>query len=139
MMVGFVFTEGNDAQYASLEKGARHLGAAYQKVNFLRDLASDSKELGRFYFPGYSLETFDEKAKQEVVRDCRNDLMHASAAIKHLPKNAQRATRLSRRYYGALLDKLEQTPIDVIKKKRVRIDNLRKTWLTLTPSRKEVS
>ena len=35
-----------------LESGARRLGAAFQKVNFLRDLAADSDGLGRAYFPG---------------------------------------------------------------------------------------
>lgn len=134
-----VFTEGNDVHYKALENGARHLGAAYQKVNFLRDLASDSKELGRFYFPGYTLDTFDEAAKKEVVRDCRNDLRKAAAVIGDLPKSARRATQLSSRYYGALLDELEKTPIELIKKKRVRIDNFRKTWLTIAPPRKNAS
>lgn len=134
-----VFTEGDDAKYEALEKGARHLGAAYQKVNFLRDLASDSKELGRFYFPGYTLDTFDESAKQDVVADCRNDLKHAAAVIDDLPKNARRATRLSSRYYSALLHELEKTPIEVIKEKRVRIDNFRKTLLRVTPPRKRAS
>lgn len=134
-----VFCEGDDVLYKTLESGAKHLGAAYQKINFLRDLAADSKELGRFYFPEHTITTFDEAAKQEVVRDCREDIAQAQAAIGNLPKSAQRATQLSSRYYGALLDELEKTPIDVIKKKRVRIDNLRKTWLTITPARKNAS
>ncbi|MEG2424930.1 squalene/phytoene synthase family protein [Glutamicibacter sp.] len=37
---------------AELEKAARHLGSAFQKVNFLRDLAEDTVQLGRSYFPG---------------------------------------------------------------------------------------
>src|SRR5690606_26262220 len=36
-----VFTDGNDAIYNQLAKGASHLGAAYQKVNFLRDFGDD--------------------------------------------------------------------------------------------------
>ncbi|MGN6742318.1 MAG: phytoene/squalene synthase family protein, partial [Amnibacterium sp.] len=36
-------------QRAVLETGARRLGAAFQKVNFLRDLAADSGGLGRAY------------------------------------------------------------------------------------------
>lgn len=32
--------------------GARALGSAFQKVNFLRDLSADSNQLGRSYFPG---------------------------------------------------------------------------------------
>jgi phytoene synthase len=41
-------------QLAVLEHGARSLGAAFQKVNFLRDLAADRDALGRNYFPGAS-------------------------------------------------------------------------------------
>ena len=35
-----------------LVEGARRLGAAFQKVNFLRDLAEDTDGRGRAYFPG---------------------------------------------------------------------------------------
>ena len=40
--------EPDQAQVA----GARALGAAFQKINFLRDLGADTEELGRTYFPG---------------------------------------------------------------------------------------
>jgi phytoene/squalene synthetase len=134
-----VFCAGNDTLYKKLQSGARSLGAAYQKVNFLRDLASDSSELGRLYFPGYTLATFDEAAKRAVIADCRSDLQKATAVMNYLPKSAKRATELSSRYYTALLDELEKTPVDVIKQKRVRINNFRKTLLTVTPARKSAS
>ena len=36
-----VFCEGDQAKYDSLLKPAKHLGSAFQKVNFLRDMKSD--------------------------------------------------------------------------------------------------
>ena len=40
------------AQRELLTDCARRLGAAFQKVNFLRDLGADHDQLGRTYFPG---------------------------------------------------------------------------------------
>ena len=42
------------------------LGSAFQKINFLRDLKSDSESLGRCYFPGIDINEFDNKIKKEI-------------------------------------------------------------------------
>jgi phytoene/squalene synthetase len=47
-----VFCNGDLAQYERLREPASKLGAAFQKVNFLRDIRADYYELGRVYFPG---------------------------------------------------------------------------------------
>ena len=47
-----VFCNGNSIEYNRLKAPAKKLGAAFQKVNFLRDMKSDFKERGRNYFPG---------------------------------------------------------------------------------------
>lgn len=124
-----VFVNNDNQLYNELRSQACHLGAAYQKINFLRDLAADSKELGRFYFPGYTFESFDERGKYAVISDIKNDLAVAARAIAKLPVGARKATRLSSSYYSALLSKLERTPIEVIKSKRIRVPTLHKTWL----------
>lgn len=41
----------SDGEHAVLVRGARALGAAFQNVNFLRDLADDAGRLGRGYLP----------------------------------------------------------------------------------------
>ena len=46
-----VFCKGNSSCYKQLEKGALELGAAFQKINFLRDIRFDRGEMGRNYFP----------------------------------------------------------------------------------------
>lgn len=124
-----VFCKGNGEQYLQLAPGASKLGAAYQKVNFLRDLAADHNELQRCYFPGVTYAGFDEATKQAIIADIRADFAIAAPTIKELPVGARRAVRASYRYYTALLDKLEHTAAATIKKRRVRISNARKLSL----------
>lgn len=123
-----VFTEGDGSLYRRLHEGARALGAAYQKVNFLRDMKADYEQLGRVYFPGVSYNSFDDGAKAAIVKDIRQDLMRADEVISHLPATSQRAVKLSRRYYGALLERLDKASSDELLKSRVRISDARKLW-----------
>ena len=67
----------------------RRLGAAFQKVNFLRDLAADYVELGRSYFPGVDPAGSTEGQKLELVADIRADLDAAGAGIPLLPPGAR--------------------------------------------------
>jgi len=119
----------NEEQYAKLERGARHLGAAYQKVNFLRDIKADAAELGRWYFPFGSFETFDEKTKARIIKDIDKDFLAARKAALQLPASSQKAVMLSIEYYQKLLEKIRKTPADKLKTKRIRINNARKVAL----------
>ena len=57
-----VFCFKNPNQYDELNEPAKRLGAAFQKINFLRDLKADYEEKGRSYFPKVELDHFcDEK------------------------------------------------------------------------------
>lgn len=124
-----VFCNGNSNQYNSLKEGAQALGSAYQKVNFLRDLAADHTDLGRLYFPGYTFEDLDETAKRTIIADITHDFERAQPAIAQLPASSRKAVSLSYAYYRELLAKLEATPIDDIKHQRVRVAGPLKTWL----------
>lgn len=124
-----VFCEKDQKQYDRLERGAIALGSAYQKVNFLRDIAADYHELGRLYFPDTTFETFDEKAKAKIIKDIEKDFALAAKAIPKLPDNSRQAVELSSIYYRALLDKIKKTPAETIKQKRVRINNFQKALL----------
>ena len=130
-----VFT--NDQKlYAKLEKGAGKLGAAYQKINFLRDIAADAQGLGRWYFPISSFETFDDKAKTIIIRDIEKDLTSATKAIAQLPDSSRRAVALSYDYYNELLKKIRTTPASELQQKRIRVNNLQKTALFIRTSMK---
>jgi phytoene synthase len=124
-----VFCDKDETLYSSLESGAKALGAAYQKINFLRDLAADYKQLGRLYFPGLTFDSFNDKTKQTIIKDIRKDIALASDSLMRLPKSSRIAVSTSLAYYLKLLDKLAQLPANEIKKKRVRINNTHKLLL----------
>lgn len=125
LMCLYVFVD-DPRQYAVLEKDASHLGAGYQKVNFLRDIKADHEALERWYFPFSSFENFDETAKARIVRDIKKDFRAGHRSALKLPESSRRAVLLSIRYYSLLLKKIERTPAEVLKKKRVRVSTIRK-------------
>lgn len=134
-----VFTNGNAAQYKRLVPSASALGAAYQKVNFLRDFASDYVERRRIYFPGVTFDGFTEATKNEIIKNIKKDFKHAAPGLEKLPASAQKAVSLSYAYYGELLNKLEATPAETIKTTRVRVSALKKaTLLTKNAVRRNV-
>jgi phytoene synthase len=124
-----VFCQGDEALYKNLEPGARSLGAAFQKVNFLRDLQADYTELGRYYFQQASFDTFDEKTKAMIIADIAMDFEKARPAIDRLPANARPAVLAAYRYYSLLLNKLQQTSASEIKKHRIRVATSKKLWV----------
>lgn len=132
-----VFCKGDDNRYVALMPGAKALGSAYQKVNFLRDIASDFQDRGRVYFPGVTFETFDDTAKRAIVQDIQQDLSVAVPALAQLPTSARRAVELSYVYYSELLRQIEATPASTLKTTRIRISNLKKFNLLVRHSIKQ--
>jgi phytoene synthase len=124
-----VFLKGDTARYAALTSGARALGSAYQKVNFLRDIASDYADRQRVYFPGVSYETFNDADKNTILADIRGDFSAAQATFGDLPTSVKKAVTLSYNYYNELLKRLENTPAETLKKQRVRVSTMKKLYL----------
>lgn len=124
-----VFVDNDDERYDRLKEGASALGSAYQKINFLRDMAADYKELGRLYFPDTTFESFDDEAKRKIVADIRHDLGIALPALRELPPSSRKASMLSYAYYGELLKRLEAAPAATIKRSRIRVPSPRKFTL----------
>ena len=106
---------------ARMETGARALGAAFQKVNFLRDLATDFGELGRSYFPGVRVETFDESQKTALVDDLDADLALARAVLPELPWGSRRAVRAAHGLFAELSRRVRATPAARLATTRVRV------------------
>lgn len=123
-----VFTENDTKLYDELSGGACSLGAAYQKVNFLRDIASDYSERGRVYFPDMSYDLADED-KAAIVAECYRDFAAARPTIKRLPPAARRAVRTSFLYYYQLLRALDSASIADIKTRRIRVSSAKKLLL----------
>ncbi len=126
-----VFCEGNEEQYQSLKAPAMKLGAAFQKVNFLRDLKADYEKLGRSYFPSVDLERFDLPSKRDIEADIEQDFAEAYEGIKGLPKKAKLGVYLAYVYYVRLFNKIQNTEPLTIMEERVRIPNSRKYSLML--------
>ena len=124
-----VFCDGDEKQYQKLSNGAKSLGSAYQKVNFLRDIASDYNERGRVYFPGVSFESFNEAMKKDIISEIKSEFEHARPFIKELPRHSQKPVALSYAYYSELLEKLHATPADTLKQTRVRVADAKKMTL----------
>ena len=124
-----VFTEGDEKRYQELEFSAKSLGAAFQKINFLRDLKSDFDERGRVYFPGVEYSSFSESQKKEIELDISRDFDDALEGIKMLPSGCKLGVYISYLYFRTLLNKISALPIAKIKKNRIRIRNRRKLIL----------
>jgi len=110
----------------TLYSGARALGAAFQKVNFLRDLAADVDDLGRSYFPGVTIAAFTEEDKHRLCDDIADDLDAAARTIPLLPRDAARAVGLAHGLFARLNARIRATPADTVKSTRIRVSDLEK-------------
>lgn len=121
-----IFVKGDQTQFDALKEPAMALGSAFQKVNFLRDLKADFKELDRTYFPNTNLAALDESAKQEIIADIEADFSKGYAGIVALPPEAKFGVFMAYRYYRRLLKKLNNTPALDIVNTRIRVPNYEK-------------
>ena len=126
-----VFCEGDDLMYQELRPAAMRLGAAFQKVNFLRDLKDDFQDLGRAYFPGLDMSHFSSEDKLRIEREIEEDFRVALDGIKRLPGGARRGVYIAHVYYKKLFDKIKSTPAEQLMNERIRIPNGRKMTLML--------
>jgi phytoene synthase len=111
------------ADAALLEQGASRLGAAFQKVNFLRDLGHDRAELSRSYLPELRAHGLTEASKAAVVADIRSDLDAAHEAMLVLPGDCRRPVLLATAFFGELLRRIERTPAEQLATRRVSVPN----------------
>ncbi len=111
--------------------GARALGAAFQKVNFLRDLSADFETLGRSYFPDVAVDSFDEATKSRLLDDIDADLAVSAAVVPDLPRSSRRAVALAQSLFAELSVRLRATPASELIHTRVRVPNPVKARLAL--------
>lgn len=124
-----VFLAGNQSEFDQLKSGACRLGAAFQKVNFLRDMKSDFEERGRVYFPGVSYTDFCSDQKKKIEAEIEADFDAAYLAIQKLPRSSRFGVYSAYRCYRSLFDKIKVAKADEITKKRFRISNPHKMLL----------
>jgi phytoene/squalene synthetase len=126
-----VFSEKNTQLYNMLKPYAMKLGAAFQKVNFLRDAKSDNMELGRIYFPQVDLRNFSVSDKIKIEQDIEQDFDEALPGILKLPASSRSGVYLAYYYYRILFKKIKQLPPQGVLNERVRIPNLEKIFLMM--------
>lgn len=116
-------------QKKQLVLGARALGSAFQKVNFLRDLQADFQRLGRSYFPGVNVSSFDEATKNRLVQDIEKDLRVSAASLPLLPRSARVAVTAAQLLFGELNRKIGNTSAKDLINTRISVPNLTKLVL----------
>ncbi|MBB6326417.1 phytoene/squalene synthetase [Algoriphagus iocasae] len=126
-----VFCEGNQEEYDRLKDSACKLGAAFQKVNFLRDIKSDYEERGRVYFPGVDFNHFDKVIKKQIEADIQQDFNDSLSGIEQLPIGAKLGVKVAYLYYQKLFDKIKGLPAETITQRRIRIPNSKKLSLLI--------
>jgi len=124
-----IFCKGDQNQYDSLLPYARSLGAAFQKVNFLRDIKSDIEERGRLYFPNIDFNNFSDADKLHIIEDVKKDFENAYIGILKLPIGSRLGVYTAYIYYLKLLQKIERTTASEIMNQRIRIPNSQKIVL----------
>lgn len=124
-----VFANGDKSIYNKLKEPAMKLGAAFQKVNFLRDLKSDIEELNRGYFPQINKDNFDETSKKLIIDDILKDFAIALRGVKQLPGRSKLAVFIAYTYYLKLTRKLQNTPSEQIIQNRIRVSSFMKSLL----------
>ena len=109
---------------STLESGARALGSAFQKVNFLRDFGEDRDRLGRVYY-----ELTAEK-KNQIVAEIREELAHANRAIPLLPRSARTAVAAASGLFEELTDIADATPVEELAATRISVPTTHKLRIT---------
>lgn len=127
-----VFCQGNEVQYQQLKGSAMKLGAAFQKINFLRDVKYDNEALGRTYFPGIDFTNFSARQKAQIEEDIHIDLDIALEGIRQLPKNARLGVYVAFVYYLNLFRKIRRFTPQKVLSERVRVANWEKMRLLCT-------
>lgn len=126
-----VFCNGSQTEFDRLKAPARSLGAAFQKVNFLRDMKDDFDERGRIYFPGINFTQFTPNDKALIEADIEKDFADALTGIKELPIGCRKGVYLAYRYYTKLFKKIKSKKPEAIKHQRIRINNFLKVFILL--------
>lgn len=129
LMCLYIFCDYDKALYESLKPYAQSLGAAFQKVNFLRDLKADTLSLERMYFPDCDFENFSESQKRSIEADIQSDFDKAYDGIIKLPLKARFGVYVAYKYYLSLFKKIKKLEAKKVIEERIRIPNYCKVMI----------
>lgn len=121
-----VFLAGRTPHADELEvmtASARALGAAFQNVNFLRDLADDAAR-GRGYLPGEGetpATVVDEATKRLWVERVDSDVRIAKRGIALLPRDCRAGVAAACALFEELNRRIAATPADQLARRRISV------------------
>ncbi|MCA0381147.1 MAG: phytoene/squalene synthase family protein [Bacteroidetes bacterium] len=124
-----VFCDGDKNLYDKLKDPARSLGAAFQKVNFLRDVKADYEGMDRVYFPDCDFRNFTNEEKRQIEADIEADFKDAYQGIIQLPMKARFGVYVAYKYYLSLFKKIKRLEARRILEERIRIPNYGKAMI----------
>jgi hypothetical protein len=129
LMCLMVFAEGDTTLYNHLEPYSA-LGAAFQKINFLRDMKSDYDDRGRIYFPGIDFRNFEEESGRRLKKKYEQ--------ISKWPMREYVSSRLvpnggycSRIHIIYAFHHIQLVSVSRIKEVRIRVSTLEKMFILL--------
>jgi phytoene synthase len=131
LMCLYVFCEGKKELFEKLKGSARSLGAAFQKVNFLRDINADYNSLSRMYFPGCDFNNFTENDKKKIEADIHTDFNTAYNGILKLPLKSRFGVYVAYKYYLSLFKKIKSLEPARVLETRIRIPDYKKAMIVL--------
>lgn len=131
LMCLYVFCEGDKGRYDGLMPAAQSLGAAFQKVNFLRDIRADFKGMNRMYFPGCDFDNFTDAQKHDIEANIAQDFTMAYQGILQLPVKARFGVYVAYKYYLSLFRKIKRVKSSRILEERIRIPNYSKAMIIM--------
>jgi 15-cis-phytoene synthase len=126
-----IFCEKDKEKCESLKPAAQALGAAFQKVNFLRDVKSDYQLLERTYFPDIDFKNFTSVIKQNIENEILEDFNNAYIGIAQLPFKARFGVYVAYKYYLSLFKKIKRTQAAKILDQRIRIPKYSKAFILI--------
>lgn len=131
LMCLYVYCEGKQELFDKLKAPAQSLGAAFQKVNFLRDIKADYCGLSRVYFPACDFNNFTEEDKKKIEAEIMADFSAAYEGILQLPLKARFGVYVAYKYYLSLFKKIRRMKPAKVLEKRIRIPNYHKAMIIL--------
>ena len=131
LMCLYVFCEGKKEVCEKLKFSARSLGAAFQKVNFLRDINADYNDLSRMYFPGCDFNNFTSQDKKQIEGDIHKDFKAAYTGILKLPLKSRFGVYVAYKYYLSLFKKIKKLEPARVLEARIRIPDYKKAMIVL--------
>lgn len=115
-----------------LEAGAQHLGAAFQKINFLRDMAADYRTLGRNYFPWVDAENMSNADRDGILDDIKNDIRIARSVVPELPKSSRAAVLAATGLFQRVASRVRRIPAQKLLTRRVSVPGWEKAVIALS-------